>query len=212
MSIKEKIAAIIAKAKGTDNEHEAEAFLAKANEMLERYQLSVHDIMPDDDKVISFNGRDWSSTSHNWFWDLYHAVAAYYGCDTVREQSSILKTNGRAQTRYQYVLIGRQSAIETTELMYPYLFAEVNRQARIIAKLTGMTPAGQANRVGAALVSRIWQMIPKKENARTEVVEHHALMTMSSVEALVKQLYPELHDSKKGRRTSDSLSRAEVGS
>ena len=212
MEIREKIRALLAKAQGTNNEHEADAFIAKANELLEKFQLTINDIMPEEDKVVHSLGRDWSKKSHAWFFDLYRAVAVYYGCQTVREEYYHKKENGKYQLRVRMNLIGRQSAIITTDLMFPYLFSEVNRHARRLFEITGLTPAGQANRVGAALVARIWAMMPVREEARTIAAKKNALMTVDAVRAKLREVFPSTESVRASRRSTDELSREAAAS
>lgn len=54
--IKARIMALLAKANGTDNEHEAEAFLAKAMELMQQYQLDVSDMVDADDPILHHTG------------------------------------------------------------------------------------------------------------------------------------------------------------
>lgn len=194
--IKSKIAALLAKAKGTDNEHEAEAFLAKAQELLEQHQLALGDLEDASDPIKHSQGLDGTKWVASWQRDLFRALGKLYGCESVR-----VLLGG---TKYRQELVGRESAIITTELMFDYTKAECNRLGReLYAKRGAESPAQGARLVGNALVTRIWTLVPKDDAPRTEAATKNALVTRDAVLAKVDEIYGKLtHGRATTRRTS----------
>lgn len=204
-----RIQAMLEKARSTTHEAEAEALLDKTNELMEKYQIEMADLNPEDDKVIWHEGVEFSAKSHAWMWELYRAVGVYYGCDSVRESFYKRDKKYRQQLHYRQTLIGRESAILTSNLMYEFLKREVNKHGQRISSVTGLSPMAQARRVGAELVARIFRIVPKKQEARTGVAQKYVLITMDAVEAKVREHYSMGLTTGKGfqPRKSDMLSR-----
>lgn len=219
--IKSIIQALLAKAKGTDNEHEAEAFLAKAMEMMQQYQLDAADLADADDPIINHMGLSRAKSGHAWRWKLYRAVGALYGCKGIyvdcflknEDGTYQVDKHGRLIEGYEYRLVGRESAIITTDLMYPWIVEQVRAHAKRLAPMTGMSEQGQAKRVAAALIARIWTLVnEQKEKApRTEAAKN-ALVIMDEVEAAFARHFPETTLMKARRTVSDRLSREAANS
>lgn len=216
--IKATITALLAKAKGTDNEHEAEAFLAKAMSMMEQYQLDVLDMVGEDDPILKHVGLSRASSGHAWRWRLYSKVAQLYGCKSIHVEC-ILKNedgtfqkdkHGRYIEGYEQTLVGRESAIITTDLMYPWIVEQVRAHAkRLVAedKANGakaMSEQGQAKRVAAALISRIAVMIHEQEAAKPETAAgRNALVVMDQVNAAYEQMFPDTQLKNTKTKTDD---------
>lgn len=215
--IKTRIQALLAKANGTDNEHEAEAFLGKANELLVEYQLDVGDLVDADDPIIHHTGLSRAESGHAWRWKLYSAVSQMYGCKTIHVDVGF-RDNGRGKRVpfYEQRLVGRESAVMTTDLMYPWIVGQVKAKAGEIAKVTGMSEQGQAKRVAAALISRIHSLIrEQRENApaaRTEAARNALVVIADAVSAAYENLYPKTELLKGRPGMSDSLSTAAANS
>lgn len=196
--IKAKIAALLAKAKGTDNEHEAGAFLAKAMELLDEHQLTMADLDDANDPVERSSGLDGTKWVASWQRDLFRALGKLYGCYSV-------KVN--LQKGYRQELVGRQSSIVTTELMFDYARGECNRLGRELYRQGGADSAAQGARlVGNALARRAFALAPKDDDKpRTDAVGKNALVIKSQVMQRVEQEYPNMFEAK-GHKTRTTKS------
>lgn len=207
--IKARIMALLAKAKGTDNEHEAEAFLAKAMELMQQYQLDVSDMVDTDDPILHHTGLSQAESGHAWRWKLYSAVAQLYGCKSIHVDVGYRPGKGGKMTPwYEQRLVGRESAIITTDLMYPWIVEQVRKAAKDIAKVTGMSEQGQAKRVAAALISRIHKIIRDQQATEpTTAAGRNALVVLNQVVAKYDELYPNAETMKSRGSVTDGLAR-----
>ncbi len=199
--IKKIIVALLAKAKATDSEDEAATFIAGAERLLEKHQLSHADLSDSDDVIIGHEGFDardrWVPSWHK---HIYCKLAQYYGCRTV--------TTSFARGGYKITAVGRESAAVTTDLMFGFIISECNRLGRELHR-RGEAPnaANGARLVGNALVFRIQEMTPKVEEARTEVASKNALITRSGVDLLVEELFPDMGKARKSSIGSSTAAR-----
>lgn len=200
--IKKIIAQLLAKAKSTDNEHEAAAFIAKAEEMLEQYQIDLSELGDESDKVRHHAGLDadgkWVASWHR---SLYAKLAVYYGCKTIKVHT---------MKGYRQEIVGRESAIVTTDLMFVFIKGECNRLGRELKQSGGApTDANGARLVGNALVIRIAKLIRDREardlDAPQTDAARNALVVKDQVVALYEELYP---DATTGRSAKFSTSRS----
>lgn len=194
--IKQRIQQLLAKAKGTDNEHEADAFLAKAMELLQQHQLDIADLVDAGDPILHHVGLSQASSGHAWRWRLYSVVAQLYGCQSIHAQVGYrqVKVKGRIKLTawYEQRLVGRESSIITTDLMYPWIVQQVRAKARAIAGVTGMSEQGQAKRVAAALIIRIHRLIEAQQTtAPTTAAGRNALIILNQAVAKFNELYPQ---------------------
>ena len=204
--IKTRISALLAKAKGTDNEHEAAAFIAKAEELLELYQIDLSELGDNDDKVKQHVGIDadgkWVASWHR---SLYRALAMYYGCKSIKVHTD---------KGYRQEVVGRESAIVTTDLMFVFIKGECNRLGRELKADGGApTDANGARLVGNALVTRIFTLIREREErdaaAPTTAAAKNSLLVLDQVVALYDQLYPNVQMGK-GTKTKSTASAREL--
>lgn len=211
--IKRKIAALLAKAKGTDNEAEAEIFMAKVEELLTKYQIDILEVnggMDANDPIMDHEGVTFAASGHVWRGRLYRAVGMYYGCESIRCSTYIKDKNGRWIPAYNQRLVGRQSAIMTTDLMYPWIVEQVRAAAKKVAPQTGMSEQGQAKRIAAALIVRLLYLASRSKAAESvgAAAAKNALITVDAVRVMYDRLHPDSKPITKGRPgLTDELSR-----
>ena len=197
-SIKTRIAALLAKAESTDNAHEQDAFMNKVNELLERHQIEMHEIRNsmgrESDPITKLMGD--LPSQHEWPTHVGFKLARFYGAKMIRHDHTqkvwnSLGTKQHRKVRYTYSVVGRESACQTFELMFPFVLSQVRQQARKFSQDTGLSISKAERSVGVALVDRINAMIPATE-ARRIHNEENALVPVTDIEAAVKELFGSL--------------------
>jgi hypothetical protein len=252
--IKGIIQALLAHAKGTQNEVEAASYLSKAMELMEKHQLELSDMVDAADPILHHVGLSYAESGHAWRWKLYDKVARLYGCKSIHVDvtgqhfraevkawqeghNEAAKKGGNAawdyerttplpkrKAWYEQRLVGRQSSIVTTDLMYPYIADQVKKAGKAHAALTGMSEQGATKRVAAALISRILDMLvardmedrsAARERARVglSLDDKHrakALAIMDQVVAKYERLYPKTVMTGGRGNVSDSLAQKQA--
>lgn len=217
-SIKKKIGAILAMAHSTNNEHEAAAFMAKAEVMMEKYQLEIWQLGDVGDPMGKEEGLRWQDATpglndHK----LLHAVCRYYGCQMVHRTSTIVNSRGRTVPLHMLDIIGRESARVTVMLMMPFIMEQCKAAG---AKLTEEGHGAKAKttlRVINALCSRIWHMVEDaKRKARVDAVgkamESRALVVVKELDAFMAAEYGKLKTGKaRSTSTTDAARHAAAG-
>ena len=207
--VKTRIQALIAKANSSEHPEEADAFLAKAMELLAKHQLDINDMVDAGDPILEKVGLSAKESGHAWRWNLYSAVARFYGCRTVFSYSNPEVRKGKVVYDKIVTAVGRESAVMTTDLMYPWIVQQVREQAKRLAPQTGMSEQGQAKRVAAALIRRIYRLVAENEaQAPTTPSAHNALAIKNEVEAEFESRYPNLKKGRAMKLVTDSASRA----
>ena len=207
-----KIQALLAKAQSTTHEAEAEAFMRKAHELLEQHQIDLGDLVDADDPVIvDTDGFEQTESSPSWYKDLYVAVGGLYGCKAVISFKMLQTTRGNHRWGYAVELTGRQSAIITAQLMFPWIKQQCFEKGREVWRTHAARydlPASNANeekkqarRVGNALVQRIWRLVAlekaKNQAEPATEVAKNALVTVDRVLQVFNDHYDDLKDGRK---------------
>lgn len=194
-SIATKIKALLAKAAGTDNEAEAEAFFAKARELMERYQIDA-DAFEDDAMGQQSTAQRKGNVAPDWDFRLVRGCALYFGCEAIRSWNY-------QEKGWCMKLVGRESARVTTIEMHKYLVAVVRKLGRAHwHEMPGVKNAdGAARRIGTMLNERLnilaQQNKPRAGAAPTDAGKN-ALITMDALTAYIKREFPDLSKVKKG--------------
>lgn len=197
-SIKTKIAALLAKAEGTDNQFEADAFMAKVNELLEKHQIEMHEVRAaqgDRDPMGKQKGETNIYASMLWARGVAGQLARYYGCKFVY---------WKIGNHFSYQIVGRDSARVTFELMFPYVVSQVRQQAKRLANDFGMTRSVAEREVGQALELRIAKLAREAEGQRQTLVGK-GLIPVSDLDAAMAEFFP---DCKQGRAKTLRFSNA----
>lgn len=200
-----KIKALLAKASSTEHEAEAEAFMAKAQQLLEEHQIDAAMLDGDDDPVkVHLDGLQRTDKDPTWHKHLYSALAQLYGCKVVYWSAWV-----RHHPGFTIQLTGRESAITTVELMYPWVKERCLEAGRRLAKqYPDMNSSQYARRVGNALVHRIHFLLAQQKNEppRTEAAGRNALVTQDRVQQVFDEHYGD--SLKPARNTAISTSAA----
>lgn len=182
--IKDQIAKLLAKAEKTDNVHEADLFMSKVNELLEKYQIEMFEIRAhagiDNDPMGHQEGELNVYASMMWAKLVVHMVARYYGAKVIWE--------GKKKNHLPYRVFGPESARVTTELMLPYVVSQVRQQARVFSQETGRTASIAQREIGQALVMRIQRMIDAADLRRAEL-QSRALVPVDTTAEFVEDYY-----------------------
>jgi hypothetical protein len=194
----DKIRALLAKAASTTSEAEAESFLAKAQELMEKHQLDASDLEHEDPVGYERTYERADRGGVDWDFMLLFPVARYYGCKAIRMDG---------WRKYEMELVGRDSARVTAIEMHKYLVKTVRRLGREKAAtdpmplyddwddVVGYMNADQTIRaIGNALRERINILASQQElkNKGTPTATgRNALVTLDAVVALYDKLHPD---------------------
>ena len=194
MTIVEKIKALLAKSASTDSQHEAEAFLAKAHELMAKHQLEAEDLEAGDPIDQSLGAKANGGASPDWDFQLMFAVARYFGCEGIQCLSCTdAEGNFKRAGQWQMKIVGRESARITAIEMHKYLVATVRRLGRENADKMGLKAEQSARRIGRALQIRITDLCPKAPSAETKAGKN-ALITIDRTIAKFQELFPHAMD------------------
>lgn len=189
-SIKKKIAALLAKAEGTDNEFEASTFMAKVNELLEKHQIEMHEVRKaqgDQDPMGKEKGETNLYASMGWSLDVAAYLAKFYGCKFLYWKRG---------NHFIYEILGRESARTTFELMFPFILSQVKQQGKR-AWLSGNfgSQSAMTRQVAQALCVRIARLTPVVEETRASN-ESKGLVPVTDLVAAMNEFYPEVKTTK----------------
>lgn len=212
-NIKHKISALLAKAQGTDNEHEAEIFLQKAYELLDQHQIQIWELRNEEDPMGEDFAFDISTAAPVWKNKLLLAVARYYGATTVRtwKAPKLVKDGGRyvyRRTDYSVNVVGRESARITTLLMYPFIVKQTRELAKDLSS-KGVWPYQVDKlqlRICNALCDRIHLLVQDRDNKK-DGSSSRALVVVDELEKFLEKTIPNLGTVRSGRRITSTAAR-----
>lgn len=178
-----KIKALLAKAASTEHEAEADAFMCKAQELLEKHQMNPS--MLSDEDIVHMQLLEGSDKGDIWRYRLLGAVARLYGCEYIHHHR-----NGR----WQLEITGYESSVKTTELMYPFIVEQCRVAAKKISQATGEPAINTVKPVAAALIIRINKLCRERDEKQAAPTEagRNALVLMGNVNAAYMERNPDV--------------------
>ena len=188
----DKINKLLAKAKGTSFENEASVFLAKANELMEKYQISLFDLHTDDPINEEYIGNTVGGA------DVYKmhvltATAKFYGC-------RILVHRGDGKVK-AYTMTGPKSARVTASLMGPFVWKQVTKAATKLSKDGDRSRAVWIRTITNALLRRIHDLMEEEKEKKNQNGNQNgngrSLVVVDAIEAFLKSKYSEIGTSRK---------------
>lgn len=211
MTITEKIKQIIAKANSTTSEAEADALMAKAAQLMEKYQIEAHDLGASD--PIGTTESDFRPTSgpSSYRPKVLAALAKYYGCKVFWYQQRQGKN-----IKQRLEISGPESARITTDLMMEFVWQQIVDKAAELAA-NGLGDRGQMIRhICNAFNGRLYTLIREQEKAetapKTEAAKNALVVLGNSLDVYYDNKYPDRVMMKAGtRRASGAAIRAASG-
>jgi hypothetical protein len=115
---------------------EAAAYVAKAHELLAKYELSMDDIgaLKADPRTAVSRGAEVARTvkgkPDGWKADVLRQVARTFGTRVVTSWDSERTKSGKYRTVYSYSLVGFKHDIDAARFAFDYLVAEITRLSK----------------------------------------------------------------------------------
>lgn len=116
MSIADKIRALFTKARGTDNPHEADAFYAKAHELMVKYNIE-EDTLGAKSDLVKGSAR---YGDDKWEWVLTAAVAKLIGVTVLKHPATGCRYFG-----------GRATNVEMAEELYSHYLLQIQKYYKL---------------------------------------------------------------------------------
>lgn len=191
----ERIKRIIALANSTTHPEEAETFMAKVHEMLEQHGLSLLDVgrLDEEDPVGHLQDRNTlrANGQAKWRTMVANELAIYYGCQ-------LIKTTYRGDNFEYWTVFGRQSALTTFNLIYPYVDRQILAVAREEVRKGHFANNKQAHgKVGQAMVLRLYRLNQEKAKTSTQsAATSDALVPVDQIRAAAEAFFGTLKEGK----------------
>lgn len=217
--IADTIRALLAKAASTEFEAEAELFLAKAHELMEKHQLGAEDLENDDPLGFEDAYEVRNPYGTDWDFGILFPLARYFGCKAIRIDTAHRYNDGKVKPAFKMEIVGRESARITVIEMHKYLVATIKKIGLEKAKLqlrefrkykknhwdelvwTGeyLNADQIRRRIGNAMTERLSLLAYREEQKNKQpstAAGQNALVTLNGVNALFARRHPDSTDIK----------------
>lgn len=174
-NIKDTIRALLARAKSSEFENEKLTCLKQVERLLAKHAMSLDEVGADPESVIMDKAFATSYRSRSWTKHLLSALARYYGCQlmTTRNGSKLI-----------YTVAGRDSAVETLRLMWPFVLEQVKGAAYGLRDEDGGTLDSHMRMIANALSVRVSGLTKDKPARKRAYPTAFALTPVDEIEAL----------------------------
>lgn len=178
--IKDKIRALLAKAMATEFQGEADSFMAKAQELMEKHQLDLFDLGQEDPIGVTL-GVEGQSGPASYKAALQMRLAHYYGAEPIRWHDH--------HRKYRVHIVGPESARMTTELMTDFIWSQVLKQAGLLVQERGGKKDAATRHIVKALIYRINREMAARKTVDAKPGTSHSLVVVDAVKAFVEHHY-----------------------
>jgi hypothetical protein len=180
--IAEKISKIIAKADATAHPEEAESFMAMAHRLLEEHGMSLQELgtLNVNDPLGVYDSVHKTTANTTWRTVAAAELARYYGCTLVVYADGVEK---------RWELVGRQNAVTTFELMWPFVMRQIMAAAVQLKKdgaYRDVKPARTA--VSHSLALRINRLVTARTPSQATGDTSNALVPVNEIEELLNSM------------------------
>jgi hypothetical protein len=186
--IKEIIRALLAKAQGTNVAAESEAFMDKAQELMEKYQVELWELGEDDPMGVTL-GAEGQAGPPSYKTMVQTSLALYYGAKPIRYMTD--------RNKWVIHLCGPESSRITTQLMTDYVWNQVLNVAKRVSHEMGDARNYQTciRDVAKALTFRINRELAarKREHAKVQG-SSLSLIVLDATQSWIDKNYSDLRD------------------
>lgn len=194
-----RISALLAKAGSTEHPAERDALLAKAQELMEKYQIQAHELGSSDPIGMTFSPHIEEGPK----FEVQRALGLYYGARCIRTRHAGIP---------MVHMVGPESARVTALLMFDFVWKQIEDQATLLRKSHGYGPKGAIKAVADALLVRISNEIRSMRERPHPPGTSYSIVVVDAVRSYVDANYPDLRRTAgKTLTVSDAAAQAAAG-
>jgi hypothetical protein len=189
-TIAHRIQKILDHADSTTNSLEADAFLSKAQALLQQHGLSMMDLgtLEEDDPLGETRDAAVFTEIEAVFSDVAFKLAEFYGCKALRRRV-YKEVNGKRVRRLSMTAYGREAARTTYSLMWGYVRRRMLEEAHTLRAAVAPAHRKSASvymrHVAVALAHRLHRMIRDRAPAPGPVQGVNALVPVDLIDQLM---------------------------
>jgi len=186
----QKLQALKAKAESSEFKHEADAFMKKVRDLLDRHNLNMSDLNQSEENPMGEdkNAGAWRKYE-GWQSNLITAVARLYDCEIIYTTRA---------NEVKATVIGRLAARTTFHVMWPFILEQVKMRAKHLDE----RPQKARRQIGNALTLRIYREISKRESAPNKNGAAEGLIIISEIDDWIKNNHTDAKDARPSKAST----------